>query len=53
MGREIKLDGFLFEVRGEKYGNTLEAFGETVRRVLTAISDHDPGTLYIYTASII
>lgn len=53
-GREIKLDAFLLEVsmqkiaadplqiRGRQYGETLEAFAETMRRVLTAISDHDP-----------
>lgn len=56
IGESIKLDGFLFEVskntiflveiaqiRGSHYGDTVERFGETVRRVLTTISDHDPG----------
>jgi hypothetical protein len=42
IGRDIKLDGFLFEVRGKQYGDNLDVFGDTVRRVLTAISDHDP-----------
>ena len=58
IGEKIKLDGFLFEVslysffggknnyhakvRGKEFGDSLESFGETVRRILTAISDHDP-----------
>jgi len=46
IGREIKLDGFVIEVKGKEYGDTIERFGETVRRVLTAVSDHDPGADY-------
>ena len=35
-------DGFVFEVCGKEYGDTVENFGETVRRVLLTISDSDP-----------
>lgn len=37
-----ELDGFLFEIRGKQFGQTVHAFGECVRRVLTEISRHDP-----------
>eukprot|EP01124_Arcella_intermedia_P001110 TRINITY_DN10600_c0_g1_i1.p1 TRINITY_DN10600_c0_g1~~TRINITY_DN10600_c0_g1_i1.p1 ORF type:complete len:320 (-),score=43.87 TRINITY_DN10600_c0_g1_i1:38-997(-) len=41
-GEENKLDGFLFEVQGKQYSDTVENFGETVRRVLTVIAENDP-----------
>jgi len=37
-----ELDAFVFELRGQEYGETVEAFGEAVRRVLTEIGRHDP-----------
>jgi hypothetical protein len=39
------VDGFVIEIRGEQYGNTIDAFAETVRRVLKYLSDHDPSFL--------
>eukprot|EP01113_Clastostelium_recurvatum_P041987 TRINITY_DN6763_c0_g1_i1.p1 TRINITY_DN6763_c0_g1~~TRINITY_DN6763_c0_g1_i1.p1 ORF type:complete len:314 (+),score=46.61 TRINITY_DN6763_c0_g1_i1:63-944(+) len=39
---EHHLDGIVFEIKGEEYFNTLEVFGDTVRRVLTCLSSHDP-----------
>jgi hypothetical protein len=40
-GEHEGLDGFLFEIRGKEYFHDIEAFGQTVRRVLTAIADND------------
>ncbi len=34
-------DGFLFEIRGRHYCHSVEAFGQTVRRVLTTLSALD------------
>ena len=42
---EQPLDGFLIEVVGQQYGKSVDAFAVTVRRVLTAISRHDPSGL--------
>ena len=39
------LDGFVIEVRGKEYGESVEAFGETVRRVLTHLCKLDPERL--------
>jgi len=41
-GREIKLDGFVFEIQGIEYSRDVEIFGETVRRVMTVVGNHDP-----------
>jgi hypothetical protein len=40
-GEHEGLDGFLFEIRGQEYFKTVDVFGQTVRRVLTAIADND------------
>jgi len=42
-GQDTRLDGFVFEIKGKQFGDTVDAFGETVRRVLTTVSDLDPG----------
>jgi len=42
LGKGLHLEGFVFEVRGNQYGSTFEIFGDTVRRVLSAISKNDP-----------
>jgi len=40
------LDGFVFEARGEQYGETLEAFAWTVRQVLEGLSAADPAGVH-------
>lgn len=40
------IDGFVFEVRGERYSTDLETFAHTVRRVLTGISASDPAGVH-------
>lgn len=40
------LDGFVFEARGEQYGETLEAFTWTVRQVLEGLSAADPAGVH-------
>ncbi len=42
VGDHLHLDGFLFELPGDQFGQSVEEFGEGVRRVLKCISDHDP-----------
>lgn len=58
VGEDLRLDAFSFEVQGNKimnkklpnklryagkeYSSTIEQLGETVRQVLTIISDNDP-----------
>jgi len=44
-GEQEGLDGFLFEVRGKEYFKDIDTFGQTVRRVLTAISENDPNRM--------
>jgi len=41
-GVSLSLDGFLFEIPGIEYCESVEIFGQTVRRVLTVLSDNDP-----------
>eukprot|EP01080_Neovahlkampfia_damariscottae_P007203 gene7203-11519_t len=36
------LDGFIFEIKGDKYGDTVENFAKTVANVLKIISENDP-----------
>jgi len=43
---EVKLDGFVFEIPGVENCDTVETFGETVRKVLTIISNHDPACFH-------
>lgn len=35
-------DGFVFEIVGKEHGESVEAFGDAVRRVLLTLSDNDP-----------
>mmetsp|Transcript_15401 Transcript_15401/g.17145 ORF Transcript_15401/g.17145 Transcript_15401/m.17145 type:complete len:315 (-) Transcript_15401:42-986(-) len=41
-GYSARLDGFVIEVQGKEYSDTVEHMGETTRRVLTAVSVEDP-----------
>ena len=43
---ESQLDGFLIEVRGEKYCDGIDSFAATVRRVLDVISIADPAGVH-------
>jgi hypothetical protein len=52
-GENQKLDGFLFELRGERYCNSVEAVAITTRRLLSEISKHDPGSACVLTAPAI
>ncbi|CAH1802557.1 unnamed protein product [Owenia fusiformis] len=38
----LGLDGFVFELPTSKYGKTVEHFGQSVRKLLTILSDNDP-----------
>ncbi|KAK3105295.1 hypothetical protein FSP39_021790, partial [Pinctada imbricata] len=40
--RQSKLDGFVFEIPTTNYAEDVQKFGNTVRRVLKTLSDHDP-----------
>jgi len=37
-----KVDAFVFEVRGRQFSATMDAFADTVRRVLSTVAEHDP-----------
>ena len=47
------MDGFVFELPGEEFGNDVEKFGQGVRRVLKCISDHDPVRYHCMNKSIV
>lgn len=40
--RQRKIDGFVFELSGEEFGQNIKTFGNGVRRVLKVLSDNDP-----------
>ena len=42
VGPTLHLDGFVFALPGDEYGQDVNQFGQGVRRVLKCISDHDP-----------
>ncbi len=42
LAHELSLDGYILELRGERYGATLEDLARTTRLVLEWLSDHDP-----------
>ena len=42
VGKFLHLDGFVFKLPGEEFGQDVHSFGEGVRRVLKCISDCDP-----------
>lgn len=42
VGDVLHLDGFVFQLPGAEFGDTVENFGQGVRRVLKCISDNDP-----------
>jgi len=52
-GKSMHLDGFLFEVRGNEYFSSIETFGQTVRRVLTVLSEADPSGINCMKKSFI
>ncbi|KAL3861437.1 hypothetical protein ACJMK2_007471 [Sinanodonta woodiana] len=41
-----KLDGFLIELPGDKFGSDVMVFASAFRRVLQVLSDHDPSEVY-------
>lgn len=51
VGASLHLDGFLFELPGEQFGQTVEDFGRGVRRVLKCISDYDPAGFHCMNKS--
>ena len=42
VGPTLHLDGFVFALPGDQFGQDVHQFGQGVRRVLKCISDHDP-----------
>ena len=42
VGATLHLDGFVFALPGDQFGQEVNRFGQAVRRVLKCISDHDP-----------
>mmetsp|Transcript_23836 Transcript_23836/g.34961 ORF Transcript_23836/g.34961 Transcript_23836/m.34961 type:complete len:273 (-) Transcript_23836:151-969(-) len=36
------IDGFLYEIKGEEYGHSVESLSRTLKRTLKVISDNDP-----------
>ncbi|KAL5490885.1 hypothetical protein EMCRGX_G016081 [Ephydatia muelleri] len=42
IGEELHLDGFVFELPGEEFGQDVHKFGQGVRRILRCLSDYDP-----------
>lgn len=48
-----RLDGFLIELPGDIYGASVQDFGDALREVLTAISDHDPAKIHCMNKSYI
>ncbi|XP_002731148.1 uncharacterized protein LOC100369553 [Saccoglossus kowalevskii] len=47
------LDGFVFQLPGEQFGDSIEVFGDSVRRVLTVLSDNDPAGYHCMNKSFI
>lgn len=47
------MDGFLFELPGNDFGQTPQKFGEGVRRILKCISDHDPAGFHCMNKSYV
>jgi len=45
VGMKLKLDGFVLEIVGNKYGDTTMHFADTVRRALTIFGENDPAGL--------
>lgn len=42
VGKSLRLDGFLFEIPHQEFGQSPESFGSGVRCLLKCLSDHDP-----------
>lgn len=42
VGQSLYLDGFLFEIPHQEFGQSPESFGRGVRRLMKCLSDHDP-----------
>ena len=53
VGTSLHLDGFLFELPGDEFGQTPQKFGEGVRRILKCISDHDPAGFHCMNKSYV
>lgn len=53
VGAILHLEGFVFELPGDDYGQDVNSFGEGMRRVLKCISDHDPKGFYCMNKSYV
>lgn len=53
LASDVPLDGFLFAIPSDKYGNTLEKFAKSVNRTLTILSHFDPAKVKIMEKSYV
>lgn len=53
IGEHQHLDGFVFELPGEEFGNDVHKFGQGVRRILKCLSDHDPSRYHCMNKSFL
>lgn len=53
LGPGLHLDGFVFELPGDKFGMDIETFGQGVRRILKYISDQDPAGYHCMNKSFV
>lgn len=53
IGPYCQLEGFLFEIPGEEFGSSPQAFGVGVRKLLTCISEADPAGVHCMRRSYI
>ena len=53
VGDSLHLDGFVFELPGKTFSSDLRCFGQSVRRVLKCISDHDPAGFHCMNKSYV
>eukprot|EP00731_Ephydatia_muelleri_P023701 Em0015g1284a len=53
VGELLHLDGFVFELPGDDFGQDVHKFGQGVRRILKCISDHDPSGYHCMNKSFL
>lgn len=51
IGSSLHLDGFVFELPGDEFGQDVHTFGQGVRRVLKFISNNDPSGFHCMNKS--
>ena len=51
VGSHLHLDGFIFALPGDEFGEDPQQFGQGVRRILKCISDHDPAGFHCMNKS--